>query len=104
MADDELYAVSNEFVGDRNALLRVGHVVAEHNFDLFPVDTASGVDVRCSLFRTFLKLCAERSVGAGQRAANANNDIGIGIATKGNHSRQRHSRQKRLFHFVTPNF
>ncbi len=52
MADNELNTVSDELVGDRNALLGVRNVVAEFELDLFAVDAAGCVDVGSGLFST----------------------------------------------------
>ncbi|MCY1295415.1 hypothetical protein D9M70_447560 [compost metagenome] len=98
VTNDELHTVSDELVGDRDALLRVRNVVAEHKLDLFPVDTASGVDVGSGLFGTFLELRTEGGVRASQRAGDTNENISPGGAAEGDHRRQRNGRQKRFFH------
>jgi hypothetical protein len=53
VADHELDAVSNELVGNRNALLRIGDVVAEHDLDLLAIDAASSIDVSCACSAPF---------------------------------------------------
>ncbi len=75
MSDDELDAVSDELVGDRDALLRVGNVVADDELDLLAIDAAGGVDVGCGLLGALLELCAEGSVRTGERTGNADQDV-----------------------------
>ena len=104
MADDILDAVSNELVGDRNALLGVRDVVAENDLDRLAVDTASGVDVGSSLLGTLLELCAECGVRTRERAGHADEDFGVSVAAEGDHGRQRNCRKERLLHIVTPKF
>jgi len=103
VTDNELDAVSDELVGDRDALLRVGHVVTKNDLDLFPVDAASSVDVRRSLLSALLQLCAESSVRTGHRTADADHHVSPGVAAEGHHGRQRNGGKKRLFHSYTPN-
>ena len=45
MADDKFHAIANELVGNRNALLGIGNVVALFDFDLLPENTARLVEV-----------------------------------------------------------
>ena len=71
MADDELDAVADELVGDRHALLRIGDVVADFDFDLLPEDAAGLVDVFGRLLDALGQLSAERRVGAGDRSGDA---------------------------------
>jgi hypothetical protein len=85
VTDDELDAVSNELVGDRDALLRVGNVVAEFDDDLLAVDAAGSVDVCDSLFGTLLQLRAECGVRASQGASNADEQVSPCSAAVGNH-------------------
>ncbi len=68
VADDELDAVSDEFVGDRNALLRIGHVVALLERDLLAEDAAGFVDVVDRLLRANRELRPEGGVRSGDWA------------------------------------
>jgi len=76
VTDNELHAISDELVGDGNALLRVGNVVAQHDLDLLAVDAAGSIDVGGSLLDALLDLRAESGVRTGQRAADADQDVG----------------------------
>ena len=76
MSDDELDAVADELVGDRNAFLRVGAVVANRDGDLLTEDAAGGVDVLDRLFDAVLELRAEGCAAAGDRAGDAHLDLG----------------------------
>ena len=76
MADDELHAVADELVGDRDAFLRIGAVVADGDGDLLAEDAAGGVDVLDRLFDAVLELRAEGGAAAGDRAADADLDLG----------------------------
>ena len=80
VSDDELDAIGDELVGDRDALLRIGDVVAEHELDLLAIDAAGRVDVGCRLLCALLELCAEGCVRTGQRAGNADQSICRGDA------------------------
>ena len=71
VADDELDAVSDELVGDRDALLRIGDVVADDELDLLAIDAAGRVDVGDGLLGALLELCAESGVRAGDRTGDA---------------------------------
>ena len=89
MADDELDAVADELVGDRHALLRIGHVVALLEGDLLAEDAAGLVDVVDRLLRPVGELRAEGRVRPGDRARDAHLDLGAGGA------RERQGRDKR---------
>ncbi len=102
VTDNEFHAVSNEFVGNRNTLLGVGYVVAQHDLDLLAIDAAGGIDVFRSLFGTLLDLSAKSSIRAGQRCADSDHDIGPGRTAKRDHGGQRNSGKKRLLHYFTP--
>jgi hypothetical protein len=73
---DELDAVTDELVGDRDALLRIGHVVAEAQHDVHAEDAASRVDVVARHLGALLQLRAEGRVRARQRAGDADGQIG----------------------------
>ena len=87
MADDELDAVADEFVGDRHALLGVGHVVAQLDFDLLPEDAAGLVDVLGRLLDALGQLRAEGRVGPGDRSRDA--DLDLRVRRAGEQKRQR---------------
>ena len=63
MADNELDAVSNELVGDRNALLRIGNVIAERQLDLLAVDAAGSIDVGGGLSAPFCSCAPKAAFG-----------------------------------------
>ena len=62
VADDEFDAVADEFVGDRDALLGIGNVVALLDVDLLAEDAAGLVEVVRRLADAVGQLRAERSV------------------------------------------
>ncbi len=78
MADDEFDAVAGKLVGDRDALLGIGDVVAELDSDLLTENAAGGIDVGGRLFDAVLHLRAGRGIRAGDRAADAEFDLGGG--------------------------
>ncbi len=82
MADNELDAIGDELVGDRNALLRVGDVVADRQHDLLAVDAASRVDVSGRHFGALLELSAKSGVRAGHRTGDADQDVCPGVAAE----------------------
>ena len=75
MADHELDAVGDELVGDRDALLRIGDVVADRRYDLLAVDAAGRVDVGGGLLGALLELRAEGGVRTGDRTGDTDEDI-----------------------------
>jgi hypothetical protein len=89
VADDELDPVADKLVGDRHALLRIGHVVALLEGDLLAEDAAGLVDVVDRLLRAVDELGPESRVRAGDRASDAHLDLGAGGA------RERQGREKR---------
>ena len=60
VADDELDAVADEFVGDRHALLGIGDVVADFDLDLLPQNSAGLVDVFGGLLRRLGSVARQR--------------------------------------------
>jgi hypothetical protein len=80
VADDPLHAFARELVGDRDALLRIGDVVAGRELQLLPQDTAGGVEILDGLLGPVLQLRAERRVRAGDRAGDADLDLRAGGA------------------------
>ena len=75
MADDELDAVADEFVGDRNALLGIGDVVALFDLELLAENAALGVEVLRRLLDAGRQLRAERGVRAGDRTGDPDLDL-----------------------------
>ena len=102
MADDELDAVADELVGDRNALLGIGDVVALLERDLLAEDAAGLVDVVDRLLRAVDKLRAEGGVRAGDRAGDAHLDLGAGGARERQGRDKRDAGQPIFSHSATP--
>src|SRR5262249_31324015 len=75
MTDDELDAGSGEFVGDRDALPRVGGIIADRNRDLLLEDAAGCVDVGDGELSAVLELRAEGGVLAGEGAGQPELDL-----------------------------
>jgi hypothetical protein len=71
----ELDAVTDEFVGHRHALLRIGHVVPWLDFDLLTQDAACLIDVLGRLLDSLGQLGAEGRVGPGDGSRNADFDL-----------------------------
>ena len=90
MPDDELDAVADELVGDRDALLGIGHVVARLDLDLLPENAACLVDVLDSLLDALGQLRAERRVGPGDRSRDADLDLRMRRAGKPEREREGH--------------
>jgi hypothetical protein len=82
VADHELDAVSDELVRNRDALLRIGDVVADDDLDLLAIDAAGGVDVGRGLLGALLELRAKGCVRAGDRAGDADQDVCPGAAAE----------------------
>ena len=102
MADHELDAVADEFVGDRHALLRIGHIVALLKSDLLPEDAAGLVDVVDRLLRALHKLGSEGGVRSGDRSGDAHLDLGAGGARERQGRKKRDPRQPMFRHSATP--
>lgn len=77
MADDELDAVVDHFVGDGNGLFRVAGVVVFLGFEHLAIDAALGVDVFDGLFGADELHVAVLGDRAGFRAGDADLD-GVG--------------------------
>ena len=75
MTDDEFHAVTHEFVGNGNAFLRIGAIVAEKHLDFLSENAALGIDVLDCLLDAILKLRAEGGAAAGNRSGNAQFDL-----------------------------
>ena len=75
MADDELDAVADELVGDRNALFGIRNVVPRLDLELLAENAATLVDILDGLLDSLGQLGAERCVGAGDRPRDADLDL-----------------------------
>ena len=75
MADHELDAVADELVGDRNALLRIRHVVGRLHLELLAENAAGLVDILDRLLDTLSELSAEGGVRAGDRSRDPDLDL-----------------------------
>ena len=82
MADHELDAVADEFVGHRHALLGVGNVVAHFDFDLLPQNAAGLVDVFGGLLDALSQLSAEGRVGSRDRSGDGEFELRVGSASE----------------------
>ena len=102
MPDDELDAVADELVGDRHALLGIGHVVALLEGDLLAEDAAGLVDIVDRLLRALHQLRPEGRVRSGDRAGDAHLDLGAGGARERQGRDKRDARQPMFSHSVTP--
>ncbi len=64
MADERIFTPSpTNLFGDGDALLRIGHVVAERRGDLLAVDAAGRVDVLDRLIGAVLQLAPKAAFG-----------------------------------------
>ena len=99
MADHELDPVADELVGDRHALLGIGHVVADLDLDLLPQNAAGLVDVLGRLLDALHELRAESRVGAGDRARDPQLDLSLGGPGEPKRERNRHGRECDRPHF-----
>ena len=102
MADHELDAVADELVGDRHALLRIGHVVAVAHGDLLADDAAGRVDVLDRLLGAVLELRAEGGVRAGERPGDADLDLGLRGAGEGDCRAERKTESRKSLHTHLP--
>ena len=86
MPDDIAYAVGDEFVGDRNALLRVGDIIADRDSELLAEDAAVGVDALDSRFDTDAVLFSISGIRSRHRSGDAEHDIRPrGTDSRGSH-------------------
>ena len=90
MADDELHPVGGKIIGDRDALFRIGDIVAELDGQLLAQYAAGSVDIGGCLFDAVLHLRAGRRIGTGNRAADPEFHLGCG----GFHERKRETQRK----------
>ncbi len=97
MADHELDAVADEFVGHRHALLRIGDVVADFDFDLLPQDSAGLVDVFGGLLHALGELSAEGGIGSGDRSCDGELELRVRSASEQQRQGEGHGLQNGLF-------
>ena len=102
VTDHEFDAVADELVGDRNALLGIGDVVALFDFDFLAEDAARLVDVLSRLRDAVGQLRAERSVRAGDRAGDAELDLGARGARESQARGKQQTGQPIFLHTRTP--
>ena len=102
MADDPLDAFGGELVRDRDALLRIGDVVADRKRELLAHDAAGGVDVLDGLLGAVLELGPEGGVRAGDRSGDADLDLRVRRARESNTETERDAGQQHFLHLVTP--
>ena len=69
MPDHEFDAVAGKFIGDRNALLGIGDIVAVADGDFLAENAARRIDVGGGLVDAVFHLRAGRGIGAGDGAA-----------------------------------
>ena len=100
VADDHLHAFSGELVRHRHALLGIGDVVADDDLQLLAIDAAGGIDVLDRLLDAVLQLRAESGVRAGDGAGDADLDLRVGRAGKGETKTERNAGQQHFFHEV----
>ena len=104
VADDEFDAVADELVGDRNALLGIGNVVALLDLDLLAENAAGLVEVVGGLRDALRQLRAERSVRAGDRTGDADLDLRVRGAREGQAGGEHETRQPIFLHTTLPVF
>ena len=104
VADDELDAVADELVGDRDALLGIGNVVALLELDLLAENAASLVEVLNRLSDAVGQLRAERGVRAGDRAGDAELDLRVRRAGEAEAGGEHETRQPVFLHTTLPVF
>jgi hypothetical protein len=102
MPDDKLDAVADEFVGDRHALLGIGHIVARLDFDLLPQNATCLVDVLDRLFDALSQLCPEGRVGPSDRSYYADLDLRMRRADEPERQRDGNGFQKHGPHCNLP--
>ena len=100
MADDELDAVADELVGDRDALLRIRDVVALLKDELLAENAARLVDVVDGLLRAVDELRAKGRIRPGDRSRDADLHVGAGGAGKRQSGGKRDARQPVLMHVL----
>src|SRR5262245_39191683 len=95
MADHEFHSLAHELVGDGNAFLGVGAIVADRgrNLEFLAQDPATGIDIFDRLLDPVLELRTESCAPAGDRAGDREFDGIIAAASaacegQGNAERQ----------------
>jgi hypothetical protein len=77
MADNPFDAIGNEFVGDRDACFRIGHIVADLDRKLLTGGPASGIEIFDRHVSAALELLTPRCARARERCGNADLDSSI---------------------------
>src|SRR5690606_39543074 len=57
MPNDNLHTIGGKFVSDRNALFRIGYVIAKGDGDLFTIKAPGIIDLLDCSFRSFMNQC-----------------------------------------------
>jgi hypothetical protein len=83
---------------DRHALLGIGHVVADFDFDLLPQDSASLVDVFGRLLNALGQLSAESGIGARDRSGDREFELRVGAAREQQRQSEREGLQDGCSH------
>jgi hypothetical protein len=98
VANHELDAIADEFVGHRHPLLGVGDVVADLNLDLLPQDSAGLVDVFGGLLHALGELSAEGGIGSGDRSCDGDLELRVHSASEQQRQGEGHGLQKDCSH------
>ena len=98
MADHELHAVADQFVGDRHALLGVGNVVNHFDLDLLSQNAAGLVDVFGGLLNALGQLSAEGRIGSRDRSGDGEFDLRVRSASEQQRQSDGHGLQNRCSH------
>ena len=77
MPGDEDHAVADQLAGERHRLIGIAEVVAHDQLDLLAEHAALGVEIRDRQPGAALILLAEPGIGAGHRAGDADQDLGL---------------------------
>ena len=102
VANHELHAVTDELVGNRHALLGIGHVVTDGDGDFLAENAACGIDVFNGLFDTVFQLCTKGRIGTGDGASNAELDLCIGKTSRSHQGCDGNACHHCLFHQNLP--
>jgi hypothetical protein len=76
VADHEFDSVAGKVVGDGNALLGIGNVVAKADSQFLTENAAGGIDVCHGLFDAILHLRARSGIRSSDRTSDAKFDLG----------------------------
>src|SRR5262249_56790103 len=98
--DDECDAAADELVGDRNAFLRIGAIVADETLDFLSQNAAGSVDVLHRLLDAVLELRAEGGAAAGDRSGDAQLDLRRSVIRKSKAKTEGEAEREPLSHSV----